>query len=383
MIDNSQLHAELNSTNVKSHLNDNNRIAEILNNQLGLNVNFPLMLAPMVGLSHVVLRQLIRSYLPLNVQTIWPTEMLNSKRIPLENLQSKAEGMKDSNEKDIIPQILGNEENSIAVSVKKLKEWGAVGIDINMGCPVQKALRHNYGVALMGDPNYAAEVVRMTVRNTDLPVSVKLRVGLQSDPEYLIRFVEGLQKAGASWICLHPRTAAQKRRGFADWSQIHWLRQRINIPIIGNGDIQTSQDVLQMIQQTNCDMVMSGRALAARPWMVWQLAEDLGMKTINTQEKNGVPVKAPRGAIQEAIEYGNSLLKYMDLLQIYYGAFSEDLQMRKLRFHIKTTSVWLNFGHALYALTTQVQTVNEAKMVIQEFFNKHQLEMYARTDLRE
>lgn len=179
-------------------------------------VNFPLCLAPMVGLSHVALRLVVRDYFPADAFTIWPTEMLNSWKIPREDLAKTPEAMRSDREVGLVPQILGNEELFIAQSVKKLVEWGAEGIDINMGCPVQKALRHNYGVALMGDPDYAAEVVRMTVRNSQVPVSVKLRAGKQGDFEFLSRFVGGLEKAGASWISLHPRSAEQKRQDKAD-----------------------------------------------------------------------------------------------------------------------------------------------------------------------
>ena len=361
-------------------------------------INFPLMLAPMVGLSHVVLRQLIRQYLPASAQTIWPTEMLNSKKIPNENIDLKAESMRASNETDLVPQILGNDEISIKASVEKLKQWGAIGIDINMGCPVQKALRHNYGVALMGDPEYAAEVVRMTTRNTDLPVSVKLRAGLQSDQEYLLKFVLGLQQAGAKWICLHPRTAAQKRRGVADWTQIKWLNDRIDLPIIGNGDIQTSEDVLQMLQETQCEMVMSGRALAARPWLVWQVAEDLGFDTSDMSSRLGEKkldqsnddrmLKAPRTPEEEGREYGRALLKYMELMELYYHSFTEELRLRKLRFHIKTTCVWLPFGHVLFARSTKAKTWSEVKDVIADFFQESDVNMSCitmspRTDLRE
>src|SRR5690606_7421551 len=144
-----------------------------------------------------------------------------------------------------VPQILGNEEQFIVPTVEKLAGHGAGGIDINMGCPVRKALRHNYGVALMGDRAYAAEVVRMTVKNTSLPVSVKLRVGGESENFY--DFIDAIVDAGASWLAFHPRTTGQKRRGKADWEQITQLVHRTKVPIIGNGDVQTAEDALKML----------------------------------------------------------------------------------------------------------------------------------------
>lgn len=350
-------------------------------------VNFPLCLAPMVGLSHIALRLVILDYLPRNAFTIWPTEMLNSRRLPNENVGFTAETFRHQDEHFLVPQILGNEEKAIKDSIAILENWGASAIDINMGCPVQKALKHNYGVALMGDANYAAEVVHMAVASTKLPVSVKLRIGSEQDKSvagdinenFLLNFTKKLEQAGASWLCLHPRTAEQKRRGSADWSQIKFLKDHINIPVIGNGDIQTAEDVLAMIEQTHCDMVMSGRALAARPWMLWQLGEKLGL-----QNPVNHPGLAPQTPEEEAQEYGKALLKLIDFADIYFANNfkNPELALRKIRFHIKTTSVWLDFGHELFAISTQAKTIADLKDLVKVFFNKP-IRMFQRTDLRQ
>lgn len=345
---------------------------KILNGQ----VNFPLCLAPMVGLTHVALREVVRSYLPQGAVTIWPTEMLNSRRIPNENLETTPETMRGVTEDFLVPQILGNEEEPIALSVKRLVEWGAVGIDINMGCPVQKALKHNYGVALMGDAEYAADVVRMTVKNSSVPVSVKLRaVGSSHQFPELLNFVTGIRNAGASWVCLHPRTAAQKRRGSADWEQIRQLKDAVDFPIIGNGDVQTSEDAHAMMRETNCDMVMAGRALAARPWMMWQLGEDLGFAPPLGREGE----KAPRTALEEGAEYGRS---FLNLIQKSKQYFREDLAMRKLRFYVRTTGVWLPFGQSLYSVSTKATNLEQLEIETIKFFEK-EIEMSSHTELRQ
>lgn len=339
-------------------------------------VNFPLCLAPMVGLTHVALREVMREYLPTDAYTIWPTEMLNSRRIPGENLEKTPETMRAPFEPGLVPQILGNEEEPIAQSVQRLVEWGAEAIDINMGCPVQKALKHNYGVALMGDPDYAAEVVRMTVKNSSVPVSVKLRaVGSSKEFDELLKFVSGLRDAGAAWVCLHPRTAAQKRRGSADWEQIKQLHAAVDYPVVGNGDVQTVQDALAMLEETGCDLAMSGRGLAARPWMLWQLGEELGFAPPPGKEGR----KAPRTAEEEGAEYGRALLKLIDLSHHYFG---HDLAMRKVRFYVRTTSVWLPFGNTLVGVCAKARTLDEMKIGVSSFFEMPQ-EMSLRTELRQ
>lgn len=341
---------------------------------LSRQINFPLTLAPMVGLSHVVLRELCLDYMPKDAYTIWPTEMLNSRRLPNEKVGATPETMKHSSEQALVPQILGNEESSIAESISRLKNWGASAIDINMGCPVQKALKHNYGVSLMGDVGYASEVVKMAKRSSELPVSVKLRAGLQKDEDFLFRFTHSLQESGANWICLHPRIAEQKRRGRADWSQIKKVRDRLNIPVIGNGDIQVAEDVLQMLEETECDMVMAGRALTARPWLFWQVGERLGFKP-----PLGFVGLAPKTPEEEGAEYGRYLIK---ALRLCFQYFPPHLAMRKFRFLVKTGAVWLTFGHALVALTTRYEEEAPLKDEIEKFFSQT-IAMSPRTDLRQ
>lgn len=343
----------------------------ILNGEM----NFPFCLAPMVGLSHVAMRGLVNYYLPEEAKVIWPTEMLNSRKLPRETLGETPETQKlTDSEQGLVPQILGNDEECIQKSILKLKDWGAVGIDINMGCPVKKALKHNYGVALMGDKDYAKEVARMAVQSSDLPVSVKLRAGTQNDMDYLLGFVAGLQEVGVSWLTLHPRTAEQKRRGKADWAQIKRVRQNVDVPVMGNGDIQVYTDALQMLEETECDAVMIGRALTARPWMLWQLGEHFGMKPpVHHQGP------APQTAEEEAAEYGRALLYLVGLFRRYYA---ESLGLRKFLFYIKVSHVWLDFGHRLFAKVSQAKSYDELEQTLAEFFFNKSFRMSKKTELR-
>lgn len=338
-------------------------------------VNFPVSLAPMVGLSHVALRLMVMRYLPREARTFWPTEMLSSWRLPREEMGATAETLKCSSENDLVPQILGNEEKPIAESVKKLVDWGAVGIDINMGCPVKKALKHNYGVALMGDADYAAEVVRITVRNSSVPVSVKLRAGLQNDMDYLLKFTRGLQDAGASWITLHPRLGAMKRRGAADWTQIRVVRDDLGIPVVGNGDVQCVDDVFNMMNVGGCDAVMVGRGLAARPWLLWQVGEKLGF---------GAPVgfegkRAPSTHFEEGEEFGRACLHFLELLEKYF-IFEEGF--KRFKFYLRMVIGWLEFGHHLFATSSRAKSYEDLRASVNEFFATPQ-KMYMRTALRE
>ncbi len=328
----------------------------------------------MVGLSHIGLRDMCRTYLPKGYKTIWPTEMLNSRRLPTQKLGNTPETYRRENETYLVPQILGNDEDFISRSLEKLHAWGADGIDINMGCPVQKALKHNYGVSLMGDFDYAAQVVEMTVRHTHLPVSVKLRAADATDPNKTIPLIKKLESAGAAWVTLHPRTATQKRRGRADWDQIRALKESIKIPVIGNGDVQTLEDFIKMKEETNCDLVMIGRAMTVRPWLFWQISEYLGLPTPIGREGS-----APNSPREEALECRHALKTYLSTIQEH---FPKDLGLRKFKFLIRTNHVWLNFGHTLYSQTTACKSLQECSDVIDKFFESESVQMVKKTELR-
>jgi tRNA-dihydrouridine synthase len=300
--------------------------------------------------------------------------MLNSRRLVREEIGFTEETVRSAGDDFLIPQLLANEERPIVESIARLESWGIAGVDINMGCPVSKALRHNYGVALMGDSDYAAAVVAMAVRTTRKPVSVKLRAGLQSDPDALLRFVGKLESAGAAFITLHPRMAGQKRRGFADWNIIRDVRTHLSIPVVGNGDVQTADDVFTMMEQTGCHQVMVGRALVARPWLLWQVGERLGFRP--PQGRQGC---APQTPLEEGAEYGRSL---DFLLCCLVAQFPAEIALRKFRFHVKTSHVWLKFGHALWAAVCAQKTPVGVGRALTKFFADPQ-EMAPTTALRE
>lgn len=339
-------------------------------------LNLKLTLAPMVGLSHKALRALVRHYLPANTKTWWPTEMLNSRRLPYENLATTPETLRGAEEDFLMPQILGNDQDFIQKSIHRLQnEWGAWGIDINMGCPVTKALKHNYGVSLMGDMDYAARVVEYAKAAAQGPVSVKLRAGLQNDFDYLLSFVNKLIDAGVDWVTLHPRIAGDQRRGLADWEQVKNLKKQVTIPIIGNGDIQTVEDINQRFAETQCDGIMIGRALAARPWLLWQWGITQGY---------GLPARANLQS-QVPLTPEAEAAEYLFALEFLWEELRKDLSLslsiRKFRFYVKTTHVWLDFGHRLYSDFTMAHDDDAVISVIRRYQEQKSLRMNLRTTL--
>ena len=322
----------------------------------------------MVGITHFVVRKAIQEYLPSGTRSLWPTEMLSSRRLPSQSVGQHIETRFDDHEAGLCPQLLGNEEGFIRDSIVKLKDWGASAIDINMGCPVKRALKHNYGVALMGDPDYAAEITAIAVKHAGgLPVSVKLRAAPppaelknashpaqtpEPDPEFLRSFCLKLQDAGASWITLHPRAAAQMRKGNADRAQIASVKKWLRIPVIGNGDVQTPSDIRRMFSETGCDRVMIGRALLAKPWMLRSL------HTPNAEADILDPLEA-------GSHYGRFLSRVLELTREHY---QEPLGIRRFKFLAYHGSPYLEFGHHFYSSLAGAETFEKVERCITDFF---------------
>ena len=340
----------------------------------GYRIDFPILVAPMVGISHVAFRALVRSYLPAGCSTLLFTEMLSSRRLPSERVgATPLTYVMEGGERDLVPQLLANEERFIQESARKLEAILPAGIDINMGCPVKKALAHNWGVALMGDIGYAAGVVGMAKRHVGLPVSVKMRSGLSENLPYLLEFVQAMEESGADWLTLHPRIQPQGRRGRAAWEAIARARDAVGIPVVGNGDVQTAEDVLAMRSATGCDAVMVARAATARPWIFWQLGEALGFPPPVGREGES----APRSPEEEGREYGRALLFFLDRIERW---FTVEEGLRRLRFFVAWGHRWLPFGHHLWAQMTKSRDLVEARVAIERFF-QHPHALLARTSL--
>ncbi|APJ02652.1 tRNA dihydrouridine synthase [Silvanigrella aquatica] len=327
-------------------------------------IDFPFLIAPMVGLSHVAFRELVRSYTPKNINALRYTEMLSTRKIPNEKLETTNELKTAQNESFFIPQLLGNEEKFIAPSIEKLmikKPWG---FDINMGCPVSHTLKHNWGVRLMGDKDYAASIVRMVKKHSPVPVSVKLRGGISEEENfnYLLDFVSSLQNAGADFLTIHARTRAQKHSGEANWKLVSQVRSELSIPVVANGDIQTAQDAVSLLNDFNVDGAMIARAATARPWILWQISELLG----NSETPLGYEgLKAPQTSDEEGAEYARACLKLISILCDYFT--EEEYILEKFRFFAATGARWFQFGHHFWRLTMRAKTVSELKETVYEF----------------
>ena len=157
-------------------------------------------------------------------------------------------------------------------------------IDINMGCPVPKvAIKSQAGSALLKNPAKVGEIVKAVVNAVSVPVTVKIRSGWDENSINAVEIAKVIEKAGASAITVHGRTRSQGYSGHADWNIIKKVKEAVNIPVIGNGDITSCYDAKKMLEETKCDAVMIGRGVLGNPWLIKECVEYLANGTIPTE----------------------------------------------------------------------------------------------------
>ena len=178
-------------------------------------------------------------------------------------------------ERPLAIQIYGSDVATMAEAAEIVEGLGADICDINMGCPANKVLKGCAGAALMSDLPLAGTMIKAVERRLSIPLTVKFRLGLNDKTQCYLDLGQICQDNGVAAVAMHARTAKQMFRGEADWSNIARLRERLSIPVIGNGDVTEPEDALAMMAQTGCDGVMVGRAATKNPWIFKQIEAKL------------------------------------------------------------------------------------------------------------
>ena len=227
--------------------------------------------APMAGISNESFRSIIKS---MGAGLIY-SEMVSNMGI-IYNSKNTINMLKiNDEERPISIQIFGSDVDSFVKASKYVCENAKPDIiDINMGCPVPKvALRSQAGSGLLKDPQKIYEIVNAVVNSVNVPVTVKIRAGWNNNTINCVEVAKLIEKAGASAIAIHPRTREQGYSGKADWNLIKAVKDSVNIPVIGNGDITTIYDAKRMLEETGCDAIMIGRATIGNPWFIRECVE--------------------------------------------------------------------------------------------------------------
>lgn len=219
-------------------------------------------LAPMAGIADRAFRELC----VLHGAAYTVTEMVSSKGLTMGDRKS-GELLTLGNEHPSGVQIFGDDPKIMAEAAVKCLEYKPEIIDINMGCPAPKVAMNGGGASLMKRPELAYEIVKSVCSAVDIPVTVKMRKGWDSESVNAVKLSELCEKAGASAIALHARTRQEMYSGQADLEIIKAVKQAVGIPVIGNGDIKDEQSAAIMLEKTGCDALMIGRGALGNPWI--------------------------------------------------------------------------------------------------------------------
>ncbi len=228
----------------------------------------PLILAPMAGITDRYFRRILRQVGGVGLVTM---EFISSEGLHRGNERTRRLMEFDPSERPLSIQIYGSRPEPMAEAARLVEELGADVCDINMGCPANKVLKGCSGAALMRDLDVAGAIIAAVRKAISIPLTVKFRAGIRDSELNYIELGKICQDQGVAAVALHPRTAKQFYRGSADWERIARLKEALDIPVIGNGDVTTPEDALEMMRRTGCDGVMIGRASMKNPWIFLQI----------------------------------------------------------------------------------------------------------------
>ena len=242
----------------------------------------PLVLAPMAGVTDLPFRLLCKEH----GAGLVCMEMVSAKAIYYKNKNTEQLLEIYPQERPVSLQLFGSDADIIAEMAAQIEERPFDILDFNMGCPVPKVVNNGEGSALMKNPKLVEEILTKLVRAVQKPVTVKIRKGFDEEHVNAVEIAKIAESCGVAAVAVHGRTRQQYYSGHADWDIIRQVKEAVQIPVIGNGDLHTAEDVCKMREQTGCDGFMIGRGAQGNPWIFEQIlhkmetGEDLPKPTV-------------------------------------------------------------------------------------------------------
>lgn len=307
-----------------------------------------LILGPMAGVTDLPFRLLCKE----QGAGLLCMEMVSAKGIMYNNKNTKFLLTIDERERPVSLQLFGSDADIISEQAKRIEELPFDILDINMGCPVPKIVNNGDGSALMKNPLLAGEIIEKTARAIQKPVTVKIRKGFDEEHINAVEMAHIAQESGAAAIAVHGRSREQYYSGKADWEIIRKVKEAVKIPVIGNGDVWTPQDAIDMRKQTGCDGVMIGRGAQGNPWI---------FKQILHYEQTGELLEKP--SPQEVTEM---ILRHAKMQMEFKGEY---IGMREIRKH----AAWYTAGYKnsakLRGKINETETYEELKELLSHLGN--------------
>ncbi|XMB86271.1 tRNA dihydrouridine synthase DusB [Mycoplasmatota bacterium WC44] len=314
-----------------------------------IKIDNQVVIAPMAGVTNIAFREVCKEF----GAGLVCAEMVSDKALQYGN--KKTIKMLDVSEFEhpISMQVFGGDLESIVEGAMIIdKQCNTDIIDINMGCPVNKVVKSNAGSKLLLEPDKIYKIVKKVVDSVSKPVTVKIRSGWDKDHIYAVEIAKNIERAGASAIAIHGRTRSQMYSGHADWDIIRQVKEAVNIPVIGNGDIKSGSDAKRMIEETGVDAVMIGRATLGNPWLVKEIVDTLDGKEV---EKD-IPFLLRKKIILKHLER---------LIEIK----SEKVACLEMRSHIAWYVKGLRHASVFKRKLNEISTINDIMDLLEEYEN--------------
>lgn len=295
-------------------------------------------LAPMADICDHTYRKIIKN---MNCGLL-ETEMIHTNSILNPDHKTKKKMKITQDEKPIAIQLLGKQPDKYKEASKHIEENIKPSIiDINMGCPVDKICQKaESGSGLLRKPELIRQIIEKTVDSVNIPVTAKIRSGWDQQHINATEIAKIIEEAGASAITVHPRTKTQQYSGKSDWNIIKQVKENVNIPVIGNGDIWTCYDAEQMLQETKCDAIMIGRGVLGNPWLIKQINNYLDHnekpETITAQQKINMIKKHTELLLEEEKDEKIAIIKIRKHASYYIKKLPFNARIKEKIFQTNT-----------------------------------------------
>lgn len=322
-------------------------MVKIRNLELG---EFPLLLAPMEDVSDPPFRVLCKEF---GADLLY-TEFISSEGLIRDAIKSRKKLEFYEHERPIGIQIFGGDEEAMSLSAKIVDAVQPDLVDINFGCPVKKVVCKGAGAAVLKDIDLMVRLTFAVVKSTDLPVTVKTRLGWDDTSINIMEVAERLQDVGIEALSIHGRTRAQLYKGEADWTMIGKVKNnpRIKIPIFGNGDIDTPQKALLYKDRYGVDGIMIGRASIGYPWIFREIKHYFATGETLAPPSLHERVDAARNHLRHSIEWKGEKLGVLEMKRHYTNYFKSLEGIRHYRSQLVTESE----PSVLYDLLDQIES---------------------------
>lgn len=297
----------------------------------------PVVLAPMAGVTDKPFRRIVRSF---GNQTL-TTEMIGVESLR-RNHPATRKMMDIRDETNIIVQLVGINRDAMVYAAQFAESIGAVGVDINMGCPVKKLIANGSGAALLKSPATAARLAEAVSNAVSIPVSAKIRIGWDDENINAVSFARTLEQAGIQKITVHGRTKEQGYSGCVRWDIIRAVRESVSVPVFVNGDVVDRASAEKALSVTGADGVMVGRGALGRPWILSEI-------------EKGVSLTVPKAAL---------ICRHLDLLLEYYGTHGIFVARKHLAWYARGKKGVAEFCQSVYS----EENVDRVKEMVCAFF---------------